>query len=96
MIMIGIIVLIVLIYLKFENKLSIKTLAVLAVALMLYFSVTGVLSYNDVSLDSPKGIIRSVYLYFGWLGSTISGLWDVGTDTVETAGNVIKINNSES
>ena len=53
-------------------------------------------SSEDVDLTSPKGIVKAVYLYFGWMGRTFSNLWDIGKDTAVSVGNVIKMNMTTS
>ncbi len=83
-------------YFKLEhNGRKIKALILVIICALIYFSINGILSSNNVDLTSPKGIIQGVYFYFGWAGQTISNLWNVGTDTVITVGNAIKINSSD-
>ena len=68
-------------------------IAIILIAI-LYFSIIGIFSSGEVDLTSPRGIVNSVYLYFGWIGSTVTSLWDIGTDTVTLVGNAVKINNT--
>jgi len=86
-----------LIYLKTEHHAKkIKIVLIIIIVAFLYFSMMGILSSDNVSLSSPRGVVNAVYVYFGWLGQTAGQVWDIGTDTVGTVGNVIKINNSGS
>jgi len=80
-------------YLKMEHHArKVKVIVVVVIVALLYFSMIGIFSSNKLDLTSPKGIINGVYVYFGWIGQTASSLWDIGTDTVLTVGNAIKIN----
>ena len=54
-----------------------------------------VFNSDEVNLDSPRGVVNGIYLYVGWLGDTISSLWDVGQDTISTVGHVVKVNASQ-
>ena len=73
---------------------KVKIVIVILIGALLYFSIIGVFSSEKVDLTSPRGVVNSVYIYFGWMGNTISQLWDIGTDTVSMVGNAIKIRNS--
>jgi len=93
---IGILVLLTLFFLNLEHHTrKIKIAFVVLFALLIYFSVIGVLNSKEVSLDSPKGIVSAVYYYFGWLGNTFNNLWEIGGNTVVAVGNVIKFNQTE-
>jgi hypothetical protein len=96
-IIIGVFVLLGLWYLKMEHHTrKAKAIIIVLVCALLYFSMMNVFSSEKVDLTSPKGMVNGVYVYFGWMGQTISNLWDVGADTVHTVGNAIRINdNSE-
>ena len=59
---------------------------------VVYFSMMGIFSSEKVDLTSPRGVVNAVYVYFGWMGQTVTSLWDIGADTVRTVGNSIKIN----
>ncbi len=74
---------------------KVKIAVVLVILMMIYFSVVAVLSSGNVNLSSPGGIVSGVYYYFGWLGSSIAQVWDIGKDSAIAVGNVIKMNNSE-
>jgi hypothetical protein len=74
---------------------KIKLVVLLVLAVLLYFSITGVFSSKSVDLGSPKGIVNGIYVYFGWLGHTVVNLWDIGVDTVRTVGNAVKVNSTE-
>ena len=75
-----------------EKKLRLVILIILG--LLLYFSVAGLFSSEEVDLSSPRGVINAVYLYVGWIGDVMVDLWDIGKDTVRTVGNVIRFNES--
>lgn len=92
---IGILVFLGFIFLKLEHHIKkIQIIAILIIGLMVYFSLTGHFNSEKVDLTSPKGIVNGIYLYVGWVGSTASSLWDIGTNTVHLVGNAIKINNT--
>jgi len=83
-------------YLKLEhhgNK--IKIAVIIIIGAILYFSIIGHFNTQEIDITSPRGIINSVYLYFGWIGNTASSLWDIGVDTTHMVGNAIKINDTE-
>ena len=84
-----------LLYLKFEHQgRRIKLVLIIILAAILLLSLMSVFSSKNVDLSSPGGIIKAGYFYIGWVGHTISSLWEVG---VETTGKVIKavdMNNS--
>lgn len=72
---------------------KVKLAVILIIVFLLYLSLSSVFN-SEASLNSPKGIINAVYVYFGWLGQTIGNLWDIGVDTAHTVGNAIKINST--
>lgn len=74
---------------------KIKIIIIIVVGFVLYFSIMGIFSSGEVSLDSPRGIVNAVYVYFGWMGETSAQLWDIGKDTVHLVGNAIKMEDSE-
>ena len=95
-IIIGIIILIGLWALQLEHHTrKIKIAIVIAVVALFYFSMTSILTSDEVSLESPRGIINAVYVYAGWVGQTATNLWDIGVDTTTLVGNAIKTNNTE-
>ncbi|MEK0369508.1 MAG: hypothetical protein QQN62_07905, partial [Nitrosopumilus sp.] len=69
-----------------------KIVVLVIIVALLYFSMMGIFNSEKVDLTSPRGIVNGMYVYFGWMGQTVSGLWDIGADTVRTVGNAIKIN----
>ena len=75
---------------------KIKIVIIVILVLIAYFSIMGIFKSNEVDVTTPKGIVNAVYIYFGWIGQTFSNLWDIGTDTVTTVGNAIKVNNTEA
>ncbi|MBT3397551.1 hypothetical protein HOA55_03840 [archaeon] len=82
-------------YMKIEHHgRKVKIVVGIVIGFLIYFSIVGVFSSDQIELNSPKGIVNAVYVYFGWLGQTASGLWDVGVETVNMVGDVIKIDNS--
>ena len=93
---IGVLIFLGLTFLKIEHHTrKIKIIAIIAIAALIYFSITGILGPKDVDMTSPRGIVNSVYLYVGWIGSTASSLWDIGIETTHMVGNAIKINSTE-
>jgi len=92
-IIIVVFVLLGLIFLRLEHHgRKIKLIVLVLIGLLLYFSIANLFTSEQTDLSSPKGIMRAVYIYFGWLGQTASKLWDVGKDTVTAVGNAIKFN----
>lgn len=82
-------------YLQLEHHTrKIKIAAIVLIVALIYFSITGVFSSQEVDLTNPRGIVNSVYLYIGWIGSTTSELWDIGVQTTHMVGNAIKVNDS--
>ncbi len=80
------------IFLKFEHHAkTIKTIILLLFLLLLGVSMYNMFKSQSIDTSSPKEIVNMVYMYFGWLGNTVSELWDIGKSTVQTVGNVIKI-----
>ena len=96
-IIIGVFVLIGLWFLKMEHHTrKVKIITIALIGLVIYFSMVGIFTSEQVNLTSPRGVVNAVYVYFGWIGQTMSNLWDVGTDTVSMVGNAIKVNNTEA
>jgi len=73
---------------------KVKVVLIVIIGAMLYFSVVGLFSSEEIDLTSPRGIIRAIYVYFGWLGEAAGNLWNVGKDTVVGVGNAIKMNST--
>ena len=71
-----------------------KIIVILIVGAILYFSIMGTFSSEEVDLVSPKGMVNTVYLYFGWIGYAATSLYDIGIDSVTMVGNAIKIDSS--
>ena len=95
-IIIGVFILVGFWYLKMEHHTrKAKVIAIVIIVALLYFSMMGIFSSEKVNMTSPRGIINGVYVYFGWMGQTVSNLWDIGADTVRTVGNAIKIGDSD-
>jgi hypothetical protein len=72
----------------------IRTLVILVIAILLFFSLKAVLSSDSVDLSSPTGVLNAIYFYVGWLGETTVELWEVGTQSFSLAGNVVKVDSS--
>ncbi len=87
-VLLGIFVLVGLVLLKMEHHgKKVKLVILVFAGLLIYFSVHAIFNSSDLDLSSPRGILNAVYVYFGWLGKTLSSLWDVG---VQTTGRVIE------
>ena len=65
------------------------------IVVMIYLSMSSVLSSGSVDVGSPQGIMSALYLYVGWLGETTADLFDIGKDTVGLVGNAIKVENPD-
>ena len=95
-IIIGVFILIGLWYLKMEHHTrKVKVIIIAIIGVLIYFSLMGVFTSEKVDLTSPRGIVNGVYVYFGWMGQTMSSLWKIGEDTVRIVGNAIRINDNE-
>jgi len=95
-IIIGVFVLVGFWYLKMEHHTRKgKAVVIVVIVALLYFSMIGIFSSEKVDLTSPSGIVKGVYIYFGWMGQTIGNLWNIGASTVSTVGNAIKMDDSE-
>ena len=95
-VIIGVFILIGLWYIKVEHHArKVKIIVIVIIGALIYFSMIGIFSSEKVDLTSPRGLVNSVYVYFGWIGQTSSALWDIGTDTANLVGNAIKINRTD-
>lgn len=95
-IIIGVLIAIGFIFLKFDHHAKlIKTAVMVVLLLLLYFSLSATLKSTETDLSTPTGVIKTIYAYFGWIGQTGAELFDIGKDTVSLVGNVIKINQTE-
>ena len=95
-IVIGVFILIGLWYLKMEHHgRKVKVVVIAIIGLVIYFSMVGIFTSEQVSLDSPRGVVNAVYVYFGWIGQTATSLWDIGANTVSLVGNAIKIDKED-
>ncbi|MDD2444800.1 MAG: hypothetical protein PHX15_01530 [Candidatus Nanoarchaeia archaeon] len=95
-IVIIILVIIGLIYFKLEHKGKIiKTVILIALALLIYFSLTKVVSLQEIDLTSPRQVANVLYTYVGWIGNTLTQLWDIGKETATIVGHTIKLNETE-
>ena len=93
---VAVIVVIGIFFLQMEHHMrKYKIIIIAIIGLVIYFSILGVFSSEDIDFKSPKSIVSGIYLYVGWLGQAASNLWDIGGDTVTMVGNVIKVNNTE-
>ena len=92
---VAVLIVIGLVLLKLEHHgKKIKIFIILIAGFIIYFSIIGHFNSGQVDINSPRGIINGIYLYFGWIGQTASNLWDIGVDTTRLVGNAIKINNT--
>jgi hypothetical protein len=93
---IGVIVIIGLFFMQMEHHMrKYKVILIAIIGLVIYFSILGIFSSEEINFTSPKSVIGGVYLYIGWMGETASSLWGIGGDTVALVGNAIKVNNTE-
>ena len=92
-IIVGIFIIVGLWFLKLEHHTKkIKIILLAIIITIVYLSMMGIFSSEKVDLTSPRGVVNAVYVYFGWMGRTVTDLWDIGADTVQTVGNAIKVN----
>ena len=95
-IVIGIVILIALLFLKFDHQINrVKIIALIIIAFLIFLSVTKVFSSGENDLGSPRGVVNAVYGYFGWMGRTVANLWDVGKETAGAVGDAVNLNSSE-
>ena len=91
-----IVALVVLGFLKFEHyRKTGNVFLIIFILLLAYFSMNAMIKTGKMDFSSPKGVINSIAIYFGWLGETSFKLFDVGKDTVKLVGNAIKTNQTE-
>lgn len=98
MIVIGVLVLIFIItmFIKLEHDFKmIKAIILVVLLVLIAGSVYGWVTSNKMDLNSPKGIIGSIYSYFVWLGDTGVQIFDVTKSGIKTAGNAIRSNNTK-
>lgn len=70
---------------------ALKIISVITILLLLYFSISYVFNAQNVDLSSPKEVIGGVYYYVGWIGSSLSQVFNSRGSAV-AVGNVIKGN----
>jgi hypothetical protein len=61
------------------------------VVVLIYLSMSSVLSSDSVDITSPRGIVNAMYVYVGWLGETTASLFDISKETAVATGNAIKV-----
>jgi len=84
------------IFLKAEHQTrKVKIIVIVVFGFLLYFSIVSLFTSEEVDITSPRGIAQATYLYFGWIGRATLNLWDIGTNTIQLAGNAIKFNNTQ-
>ncbi|MEA3248315.1 MAG: hypothetical protein U9Q73_01275 [Nanoarchaeota archaeon] len=94
-IIVGILMLLGFVLFKIDHNIHlIKSVVIILIGILFYFSMVGIFSSDQIDLTSPRGIVQATYIYFGWIGETTGKLWDIGTETSRLVGNAIKINNS--
>ena len=69
---------------------KLKLVIVLIILVGIYFSASHVLSSSNVELKSPKGIMNGLTIYTGWIGETAIKIFDIGTQSAKSVGNVVK------
>jgi hypothetical protein len=90
------VVFIIFLMIKFDHQIRIiKIFTIIGILLLLSFSFYNIFKQNNVDTSSPKEVANAIYVYFGWLGTTMGQLWDIGKTTVTAVGNVVKTNESD-
>ncbi len=90
------IVFVALLFLKAEPSTKwVKISIIVLLGFVIYLAVSGLFMSNEINLNSPRGILNSVYFYFLWIGHTSTTLWNIGVDTAGMVGNAIKVNDSD-
>ncbi|MCR4284611.1 MAG: hypothetical protein NUV97_01035 [archaeon] len=83
-------------FLKTEHQFrKVKIVLIILLGFFLYFSIVSVFTSETVDLSSPGGVVKGVYLYFGWIGRAVGNLWDVGVDTTGAVVRAVKINRTD-
>lgn len=62
------------------------------VALLVLFSIIGFFTSKNADLTSPRGVMGSIYAYFGWIGDKGTQIFSISKGTVSTIGNIILSN----
>ena len=97
LVVIAILVILGFLFIKFYHTgMKIKLVLLVLLALLLYFSISGLMASVDIDISSPQDVMKGVYLYFGWLGQTGGQVWDVGKTTAHTIKEVVTFNTTGS
>lgn len=72
------------------NKL--KIFFFVLIALLVLFSIIGFFTSKNADLTSPKGVIGSIYGYFGWIADKGTQIFSISKGTINTIGNIILSN----
>lgn len=94
-IIIGALILIFLItsFIKLEHDFkAIKATILVIVLLLIAGSVYGWIKSDNTDINSPKGMVGSVYSYFVWLGNAGLQIFDATKTSISTVGNTINSN----
>jgi predicted tellurium resistance membrane protein TerC len=69
---------------------SVKAIALIIVLLIISSSIYIWVKKDTNDLSSPQGVINSIYMYVGWLGSNGAVILDYTKESFTIIGNVIK------
>lgn len=87
--------LIITMFIHLEHKLkAIKAIVLILILLIIGSSVYTWVKNDTNDLSSPKGIVNSIYMYVGWLGSTGAAIVDSTKDSFTIVGNAINGNST--
>ena len=71
---------------------KIKLVLLALLALLLYLSISGLMTSVDIDISSPQDVMKGVYLYFGWVGQTGSHVWDISKTTANAIKDTVNFN----
>ncbi len=97
LIVIAILVILGFLFVKFYHTgMKIKLVLLLLLGLLLYWSISGLMSSVNLDVNSPTEVIKGVGLYFSWLGQTATHVWDIGKTTALTIKDTVSFNNTKT
>lgn len=84
-------------FIKLEHDFkAIKAIIIVVLLILIAGSVYGWINSDKTDLNSPKGIVGSIYSYFIWLGDAGIQIFDVTKSGIKTVGNVVNTNSTKS
>lgn len=95
-VIVGVFLIVGLYFIKMEHHTrKIKVVVIIVIGFLLYLSISGIFNSGKVDITSPRGIVNGVYLYVGWLGESITSVWDIGVETTGRVVDAVKLDDEE-